>query len=132
MYRKVLFSVLLIVMSNNVSSQQLVTDKDIKMYKSFLKAGTTMGLLAAFLHPEKWKSVVDTTLAENISKETTNHIIELFNSKDVRKHHQQKIGGVLFGGEVMYGGQKHYFIFCEGNILIDLTARLTYRQSQKK
>jgi hypothetical protein len=44
-----------------------------------------------------------------------------------RKHFQQKIAGIDFGGKFYSSGQPHYFVFFKDeNVLIDLTAMRTY------
>ena len=97
---------------------------ELVVYKRFHRAGTTIGLLNSF--GKNSTGGVDTA---NINYPV---IIDIYawNGLLVRakqkKHHQMKIGGVNWAGEMSYGEQKHYFVLCYPYVIIDLTARINY------
>jgi hypothetical protein len=126
MLKKIIFTFFILYLAIYYSKAQQMNQIDnIKVYKSFLKGGTTNELYNALKHPEKYKSI-DTSMDVNVSKEKLDTLRQLFSSSNKRKQHQQKIGGVEFAGEAIVNHEKHIFIFCTGDVLIDLTAWKRY------
>lgn len=98
----------------------------IVVYKSFWKGGTTAMISAMFKDPLAHS--VDTT---NINIGTNLFLNEfesiLLKSKQV-KHRQQKISGISVAGEFWYNqSDKHFFIICLPDLLIDISTRKEYR-----
>ena len=94
------------------------------VYKRFHRAGTTIGLLSSF-----GKNSTDGVDTVNINYPVIIDTYEwngLLVRAKKKKHHQMKIGGVNWAGEMSHGKQKHYFVLCYPYVIIDLTARINY------
>jgi hypothetical protein len=102
------------------------TTQKLIIYKHFVPAGTTMMLVAAFNNPSNYNLGIDTT---NINSSPIISIQEwngLLNRARVKKHHQMKIGGVDWAGEMYFQKEKHFFVMCYPYVIMDLTSRMNY------
>ncbi|MGY2134283.1 hypothetical protein ACW9KT_18770 [Hymenobacter sp. HD11105] len=93
------------------------------IYKKFVPAGTTMRLLGAFRQPSQGVDTTNTNRARLISLQEWDGLLA---RARVRKHRQMKISGVEWAGEMLVQQQRHFFLVCSPNLIIDLTARVNY------
>lgn len=121
---KILFILLCILISTPVKAQNEV--EKITVYQKFCKGGTTTSVLYMFEHPQI--PIVDTT---NINTGTSKFIHEfdmILSQSKRKKHYQQKIIGIDVAGEFWVNqSDKHFFIICLPNLLIDMTDKKEYR-----
>ncbi|PSR55288.1 hypothetical protein AHMF7605_18150 [Adhaeribacter arboris] len=127
---KLLFIYVIFVLDIPVLSAQPNVEK-LKIYKHFFKGGSTMRLVNAFKYPASHAGIVDTT---NIN---LNSLIPIQDWNDIlysakkSKHHQMKIGGIVFAGEMKMANKVHYFIVARPDLIVDLTDRMNYRMDNK-
>jgi hypothetical protein len=99
------------------------TTQKLVIYKKFARAGTTMMLLGAFGDP---RSYVDTTNINTTPIISAQEWDGLLARSKVKKHHQMKIGGIDWAGEMFLQNEKHSFVMCYPYVVMDLTARKNY------
>ena len=93
------------------------------VYQQCPRGGTTMSLRSDLRNNY---SPTDSTTNKSIQLDP-NELETALKLAASRKHFQQKIAGIDFGGKFYSSGQPHYFVFFKNeNVLIDLTAMRTY------
>lgn len=101
------------------------------VYNKFLLNGSTNNILNAFEFPIERK--IDTSLNHKINIDVR-HLSELLeHSKRAKRHHQQKLGGATFAGELYDNlNKKHFFVYYEeAKLLIDFTDKIEYWLKEK-
>jgi hypothetical protein len=102
------------------------TIEKLVVYKSFWRGGTTARVSSMFKEPAK-NSIDTTNINIGVDIFLNEFGIILSKSKQ-KKHFQQKIAGIEIAGEFWYNqSEKHFFIICLPNLLIDITNRKEYR-----
>jgi hypothetical protein len=102
------------------------TTQKLVVYKKFAHAGTTMMLVGAFNKPSSYNLGIDTTNINTSPIISTQEWNGLLARSRVKKHHQMKIGGVDWAGEMYLQKERHFFIMCYPYVIMDLTARKNY------
>ena len=126
MKREVVLS-LLIAVFVSVNAQNKV--EKLVVYESFLRAGTTANITGAFKNPVE--CFVDTTNI-NVGENTfLSEFSKILSETSSRRHFQQKIAEISIAGEFWINSRCHFFIFCEPDLLIDMTDRKEYRITDK-
>jgi hypothetical protein len=102
------------------------TVEKLVVYKSFWRGGTTAKISSMFKEPEK--NSIDTTNI-NIGVDMFLNEFGIILTKSIqKKHSQQKIAGIEIAGEFWLNqSDKHFFIICLPNLLIDITNKKEYR-----
>ena len=125
---KTVFIFLCIFISIPMSSQSKI--EKLVVYKKFCRGETTTGILYMFKHAPI--PIIDTT---NVNTETDMFLNEfsiILTKSKQSKHFQQKIAGIEIAGEFWFNQlDKHFFIICLPNLLIDITNRKEYRITDK-
>ena len=116
---------LLILLSVLTDAKAQAVSKVI-VYRGFSKGGSTIGLLHTFHHPRDCGAQVDTSNINVRNLLTPADFMQLLKTAKKKRHFQQKIAGVVFAGEMMIEGQKHFYLYFGPDLLIDLTARINY------
>lgn len=98
----------------------------IVVYKRFCRGATTIGALHMFKHPQM--PIVDTTNINTGANKFLNEFGMILSQSKRKKHYQQKITGIDVAGEFWFNqSDKHFFIICLPNLLIDITDKKEYR-----
>lgn len=106
----------LIVGYSSVSAQYA----DMKIYKSFVKGGTTASVFREF-HEFTYSDSTHVNI--NGLDSDMNHV---FNNAKCSKLVSQKHAGISCGAEINKKGQKHYIFVCMPNRIYDMTDGLIY------
>lgn len=114
---------LLFACFSNAEAQSV---EKISVYKKFFKGGKTMGLTFAFHDPKYYGSIIDTTNINSSSIISIADFNRLLLTAKKKKHHQMKIAGIRFAGEMTIKGQKHFYLYMYPEAIIDLTDRINY------
>lgn len=96
----------------------------IKLYNKFITNGSTNNIRNAFDFPEK--NNIDTSISSvyRIEKSRLENSLEI---AKVKKHRQQKLGGLTFAGEFYVNGKKHFFAyFHSSKLVVDFTENKNY------
>ena len=118
---------LLIAIFVSVNAQNEV--ERLIVYKSFIRAGTTANVMGAFNNPvERFVDTTNINVGENMFLSEFNKILSETRS---RKHFQQKLPEISIAGEFWISSRRHFFIFFESGLLIDMTDRKEYRITDK-
>jgi hypothetical protein len=100
------------------------------VYKKFCKGETTIGILYMFNHPKM--PFVDTTNINTTTNMFLNEFGLILSKTKQNKHFQQKITGIDIAGEFWLNqSDKHFFIICLPNRLIDITNRKEYKITEE-
>jgi hypothetical protein len=106
------------------------TIEKLVVYKSFWRGGTTTMVSSMFKESHRYS--IDTT---NINIGTNMFLNEfgiILSKSKQNKHYQQKIAGIEIAGEFWLNqSDKHFFIICLPNLLIDITSKKEYRITDK-
>jgi hypothetical protein len=95
------------------------------IYERFVPGGTTIGLMN-YLRNGCSCSMVDTTASTTLSIPADSLHMALASARE-KRHFQQKIAGITFGGKFYSMGTTHYFAYLEEpKIVIDFTDMKTY------
>lgn len=101
------------------------------VYKSFWKGGTTTMISNIFKNPIA--NSVDTTNLNIGTNMFLNEFEAILHKSKQKKHHQQKIAGINIAGEFWLNqSDKHFFIICSPNILIDITNKKEFVITDKQ
>lgn len=93
---------------------------DLKIYKSFIRGGTTAHICTEFHSTIRTdSSFVDISSIDF----DINHIM---NNAKCSNLYSQKIGGISCGGEINKNGEKHYIFVCLPDRIFDMTEWLIY------
>lgn len=129
MHSIVFIAVFMIILTSCSPTARIATISEVKIYKKFLRNGTTNNIINAFDFPNKYN--VDTSLNEFYKVDKINFDNALKNAR-VRKHFQQKNGGITFAGEFVEQSRKHFFAYFESaNLIIDFTDKRNYWLNRK-
>jgi hypothetical protein len=106
------------------------TIEKLVVYKSFWRGGTTAAVSGMFKEPAKYS--IDTTNVNIGTDIFLNEFGVILNKAKRNKHFQQKIAGIEIAGEFWLNqSDKHFFIICLPNLLIDITSKREYRITDK-
>ena len=114
---------LLVVLFSSFTGARPLPVSQVIVYRHFHRAGTTMMLLSCFHHPG---TCSDTSNVNTPSLITPADFSTLMDKAKRKKHHQTKVVGISFAGEMMINGKKHFYVFCQPYLLIDMTERVNY------
>lgn len=121
---KMLFVLLCIFIFTPIKSQNTI--KKIVVYKSFWRGGTSTMVSNMFIEPKRYS--INTT---NINIETDKFLTEfgaILSRSKQKKYRQQKIAEIEVAGEFWLNqSDKHFFIICLPNLLIDITDKKEYK-----
>jgi hypothetical protein len=102
------------------------TIEKLVVYKSFWRGGTTTMVSSMFKEPTLHS--IDTTNINIGANMFLNQFGMILSKSKQKKHFQQKIAGIEIAGEFWLNkSDKHFFIICLPNLLIDITNRKEYR-----
>ena len=93
---------------------------DMKIYKSFIRGGTTARV---------WREFHEFTYSDSTQVNIDGldlDISHVFNNAKCSKLFQQKHGGISCAGEINKDGQKHYIFVCMPGRIYDMTDGLIY------
>lgn len=93
---------------------------DMKIYKSFIRGGTTARV---------WREFQEFTYSDSTQVNIDGldlDISHVFNNAKSSKLFQQKHGGISCAGEINKDGQKHYIFVCMPDRIYDMTDGLIY------
>lgn len=121
---KILFILLCMFIFISTEAQNPI--EKLVVYKSFWRGGTTTTISSMFNDPKKYS--IDTTNI-NIGEDMfLNEFGVILSKSKQKKHWQQKIAGIKVAGEFWFNqSDKHFFIICLPNLLIDITNKREYR-----
>jgi hypothetical protein len=122
-------AIIIVLIPLSLKSQSNVDE--IKVYKKFLKAGTTNALQYAFRHPDEYANIIDTSKYDLAAIINLKDWEEMMNASKKKKHFQTKVSGIRLGGEMISSGKINYFIICNDNLIINLTEGYEYKINEK-
>jgi hypothetical protein len=128
MKTKILFT--LLCMFTFIPAKTQNTIEKLVVYKSFRRAGTTAAVSGMFKEPAKHS--IDTANVNVGTDIFLNEFSVILNKSKRNKHLQQKIAGIEIAGEFWLNqSDKHFFIICFPDLLIDFTDKREYRITDK-
>jgi hypothetical protein len=102
------------------------TIEKLVVYRSFWRGGTTTMVSSIFKEPVKYS--IDTTNVNIGTNIFLNEFGIILSKSKQKKHYQQKISGIDVAGEFWLNqSDKHFFIICLPNLLIDITNKKEYK-----
>ncbi len=105
-------------------SMKITQIKELKIYEKFQAGGSTSSIRNSFSNLNFSDTIPSNTVSISIAKFENS----IFNCKKIRRHIQQKLGPVSFGGEFLDNTNKnHLFVyFKQSKLLIDFTENKEY------
>ncbi len=101
-----------------------LTIQKVVIYKHFRRAGSTAEVSSTFYY--KYVDEIDTNkhpISELINK---TKFADILNRAKASKHYPRKIGGIALGGEFYDHTNKHYFIICSPQYVVDMSSKINY------
>ena len=99
------------------------------VYKSFWVAGTTVSICNMFKNPTEYK--IDTSNINTKDDSFIEEFSEIIAKSKRRKHSQQKLTIDLAGEFWINKSDRHFFIVCLPDLIIDMSKRTEYRLTDK-